>query len=131
MMRVQRSQQQGVSALWIILGISVGIFLVTFTLKVAPHYMDFYTISNAVSNALEDPAVGDQGPSQIVSRISKQLYLDNIRGVDVEKALKVSQQAGITTAMLDYNVTEKFFDNDYSDIQLVLHFHKEFTSAGN
>lgn len=130
MMRVQRNQQRGVSLLWVISGLAVGVFLATFAVKVVPHYVDFLTISSALSSVLEESDAGDRDTSQIVNKLDKQLLVNNLRDFNVRDAVKVNQEKGMTVVRLDYNVTENFFDNDFSDIRLVLHFHKEFTAAG-
>ncbi len=99
-----------------------GLFLVSVTLF--PVYMDYWQVKTTISDLKNDNEIKTATPfslkSRLRTRLERRLFVDNIRGIDLKKALEVNAKSNGTAAVrLKYEERRHLLGN----IDLVAQFH--------
>jgi hypothetical protein len=110
--------QRGVSLIGGLVVLTVITFVVIAGARVGPHYMDFWAIRKAMDKAATDPAAKVDGAESYVEYVGRSLQVNNIRDLDLKKALNITEQKGGLTAHLAYEKREHLAGN----IDLVVSF---------
>ncbi len=109
-MRVKASQQ-GLSLLGTLLGLAFLAFVVSTGLKVGPHYYDHYTLKRLVESAGKGGAAGPQNVAEFYSHVAAGMQVNNMRDLDLNKALSVTVEGDVFKAHLKYEKREPLILN--------------------
>ncbi|MGB1310305.1 MAG: DUF4845 domain-containing protein [Leucothrix sp.] len=77
-------KQQGATLISWMIGISVGILLISGGLKIGPHYMEFNSVKSFMNSIAAEPGIKTKNRREIMARIEK--YLDINSMEDLSKA---------------------------------------------
>lgn len=86
-------QQQGMGITSILLIISVAIFLGLFTIRVAPHYFENWTVTKIASDLAENPQILKQPRSKVYSYIDQAYRTNNLWDLKAEDTIKLKKDA--------------------------------------
>lgn len=80
-MKKQLKKQQGATVIAWMIGISVGILLVSGGLKLFPHYMEFNSVKGFMNSIAKEPGVKTKNKREIMARIEKYLNINSMEGL--------------------------------------------------
>lgn len=103
-------KQSGVGALglvFILLGIA---FVTLLVLKLAPVYLENWSIKKVLSAMQKDPEVANMSPKEIRASFDRRASIDNIQAVKGED-LDINRDAGVTSIQAAYAVKVPLFAN--------------------
>lgn len=115
--------QQGLSALGLLVVLAVGGTMLTAAFKVGPLFMDNYFVSAALQS-LADEDIHEMSDRKIRNKIEKSFTINNVRDVDI-KALKIEREKTRTLVYIDYEKRVNFVAN----LDFVVVFHEEYDSS--
>jgi len=110
--------QRGASLIGSLLLLVAVIFIAIAGARLGPHYLDFWSIKKAMDKAATDPAAKADGAGGYFDYVSRSLQVNNIRDLDLKKALSITEQQGGLVAHLAYEKREHLAGN----IDLVVSF---------
>ena len=116
------TRQAGLSGYGIVAILVVVASLVTLSLRLGPHYLDFYTIQSLIE---EMPAnkVHTMGKNEIRESLAKRFTINNIRNINVRDAIRIERLKGSTTLTVGYEAREHVVYN----VDAILNFEKSYT----
>lgn len=112
--------QKGLSLLGWLMALVVVAFLASATLKMLPHYFDYMSLDKIIESMQSQQNLDTA--RDIYNHIEKNMQVSNIRGIDIEDALKVEIEEGEFKAHLKYEKRESLIRN----LDLVARFDKEY-----
>ena len=115
-------KQKGMSVLGWLLILAVVAFLASTAFKIIPHYLDFFSLEKIISSVETEKALEIRTIPDFYSHVSKGMQVNSIRGLDLDKALKVTLENNEFQAHLKYEKREPLVEN----LDLVVRFDKEF-----
>ena len=115
-------KQKGMSVLGWLLILAVMAFLASTAFKIIPHYLDFFSLEKIISSVETEKALEIRTIPDFYSHVSKGMQVNGIRGLDLDKALKVTLENNEFQAHLKYEKREPLVEN----LDLVVRFDKEF-----
>lgn len=118
-MNAVRSQRGLSFAGWLLTLVILG-FVVSAGLKIVPHYTDYWSVKKSIETALADKSV--QSIEELFSRVRRDMQVNSIREVDLNKALTVRESAGGFIAHLQYEQRDPLIGN----LDIVVKFDHEF-----
>lgn len=99
--------------------------IISIAIKVLPPWMDFLTVSEATHAVVSQPRMGLQRNEEILSRIDRQLSINNISLKSLGKdAVTLSREDGSLVATIDYLVEKPVFERDSITITINMQFYK-------
>jgi hypothetical protein len=120
-MTLTRSQK-GMSMLsWMVL-LAVVAFLASAVFKMVPHYLDYMSMKKIITSVESDKAAEIRSVGEFYSHVIKGMTINNIRDLDMEKALKVTIENNEFRVHLKYEKREGLIEN----LDLVARFDQEF-----
>jgi hypothetical protein len=121
-MTVARSQK-GLSFLgWLAL-LAVLAFVASTAAKVVPHYLDYMSMKKIIEAVGTDKAASVVTVGDFYDYVAKGMQINNIRDLDLKKALEVTTENNRFLAHLNYEKRESLIQN----IDLVVKFDHEFS----
>lgn len=106
---MNRTFQQGLSSLSLLVVLAVaGIFL-TAAIKIGPLYLDNYFVDAALQSLAKEQ-VHEMTDRQIRRKVQDYFIVNNVRDVDI-KDVKISRQKTRTLVKLNYDKRVNFFGN--------------------
>ena len=114
--------QKGLSLLSWLVVLAVVVFLANTVLKVVPHYLDFYALQKLIKAPEADKALEIRTPADLFSHVERGLQVNNIRDLDLRKALDVRMENNDFLVHLKYEKREPLIEN----LDLVVHFDREY-----
>ncbi|MCU1715930.1 DUF4845 domain-containing protein [Pseudomonas sp. 5P_3.1_Bac2] len=114
--------QKGMSLLGWLVVLCVVAFLASATFKVLPHYFDYMSMVKVINSVETDKSSEVRTVADFYSHVSRGMEVNNIRDLDLQKALKVSLENNQFHALLKYEKREVLIKN----LDLVVRFDKEF-----
>lgn len=121
-MTTQRSRQRGLSLIgWVVVLIVVIVFG-TAAFRMVPAYLDYNTISSAITSVLDDNKTALMSPSEVRDSISKRFLINQIEVISAND-LDIEKNGGVLSVGVDYEVREPMFYN----VSIVMHFDHTFT----
>jgi hypothetical protein len=114
-------RQAGLSALGTLVVLVVLVAAITLTLKLAPHYIDFYTM-NSVLEGLPADDVRAMSRVSLNTTIEKRFKINNLRGFKISDIIKFDRSREGTVLELKYEVREHLFYN----VDVVISFEKRY-----
>lgn len=118
-------RQRGFSFFGVILLVAILGGATSIAIKVFPPWMDFMTVSEATHAVISQPRMGLQRNEEILSRIERQLSINNISLKSLGKdAVTLSREDGSLVATIDYVVEAPVFERDSVIININMQFYK-------
>lgn len=114
-------KQAGMSLIgWLILILILG-GAITIGLKLAPGYMDYYTMSRILDEMSTEQGMGDKANLEIQQIIARRFDMNNIRDFDEKKNITVDRTSNDVSIILDYENRYPLMGN----VDLIASFHKQ------
>ncbi|SEJ10649.1 DUF4845 domain-containing protein [Pseudomonas sp. NFR16] len=115
--------QRGLSFVgWLVL-LAVLAFVGSTAAKLVPHYLDYLSLKKIIEAAGTDRGGDISDSDDFYSYVAKGMQVNNIRDVDLKKALSVTTENNRFLAHLKYEQREPLIQN----IDLVVRFDHEFS----
>jgi hypothetical protein len=113
--------QRGVSFGVVMIVLVLIVFFANLAVRMLPSYFTFMQVRSAIKSVREKPDVVEAGPRAVLSSISQQLYINDVRSVKMD-AFKVERTNTGFNLNVAYDVQQPLFYN----IDVVMHFtHSE------
>ena len=80
-MKKQLKKQQGATLISWIIGIGVGILLVSGGVKIAPHYIEYHSVKSFMNGIAAEPGINKRNKREIMSRVEKYLNVNSMEGL--------------------------------------------------
>lgn len=115
--------QRGLSFIgWLIL-LAVLAFAASTAAKLVPHYLDYMSLKKIIEAAGTDKPADINNSGELYDYVAKGMQVNNIRDLDLNKALSVTTEDNKLLAHLKYEKREPLIQN----IDLVVKFDHEFS----
>lgn len=116
------SRQQGLSFLGGLLALCIIAFLASTAFKLIPHYMDYNALSKVIESIGDNHDQQIRSVSDVYSYVGKGMQVNDIRDLDLQKAMRVEVDGNRLLVHLDYEEREHLIRN----IDLVVRFNRDF-----
>jgi len=80
-MKKHFKKQQGATLISWMIGIAVGILLVSGGLKIGPHYLEFNSVKSFMNGIASEPGIKTKNKREIMSRVEKYLNINSMEGL--------------------------------------------------
>lgn len=112
-------RQKGATAIsWILIVALIG-FLALMVLKIAPVYMNSFTVKSVLSDMEKEPSLGSKSLAEIISTLNKRLsvnMIDTIKRDDIY----IENKKNTIILEIDYEVRRNLIGN----IDFIVHFEE-------
>ena len=115
------SQQRGAGTIGWLAGALALVSIITLTLRLGPHYLDFRTLQ-AVMDSLPAGEVHEMDNRSVRALLQKRFLINNIRSVKVRDIVKFDRSKNSTEISIGYEVREHLLFN----IDAVLTFNESY-----
>ena len=115
------SQQRGAGTIGWLAGALALVSIITLTLRLGPHYLDFRTLQ-AVMDSLPVGEVHEMDNRSVRALLQKRFLINNIRSVKVRDIVKFDRSKNSTEISIGYEVREHLLFN----IDAVLTFNESY-----
>ncbi|MCB5184796.1 DUF4845 domain-containing protein [Methylobacillus gramineus] len=103
--------QRGMTFLGLVASIAVGVFVVVVAMKLAPSYIEYFSVKKAITKIARDPAFSSMTKSDMISSFQKSATIDDIRSVDSKDLVFLRDENGKTALSVEYQVVVPLFSN--------------------
>ncbi|AAO57674.1 DUF4845 domain-containing protein [Pseudomonas syringae pv. tomato] len=117
------TSQKGFSFVGWLLVLALVAFATSTAFKLVPHYLDYMTMKKIIEAADNNQALDITTVNDFYGYVGKNMQVNNIRDIDLDKALKVTVENNAFKAHLNYEQREPWFQN----IDLVMKFDKQLS----
>lgn len=107
---------------WLVL-LAVLAFAASTAAKLVPHYLDYMSLKKIIEATATDKAAEINTSDEFYDYVAKGMLVNNIRDLDLKKALSVTTENNRFLAHLKYEQREPLIQN----IDLVVKFDHEFS----
>jgi len=118
---MDRRKQAGMSAIAMICVLLVIVSMLSLTLKIGPHYIDYRTIQSIV-NTLPPDQVHTMSRAAILESLEKRFPLNSLYDFKVRDIIAVERDRESTRVTIDYEKRENLFLN----LDVVITFKKDY-----
>ncbi len=109
-MNTLRSKQRGMTGLgWLTVLALIGFFSLLI-LKLAPIYLDHYSVASTIKSLEDEPLVTRKSPGEIRKLLKKRLKINYVSDLPKD-AIKIKKTPGMLKVNVDYQVEEQLFGN--------------------
>ncbi len=115
------SQQRGAGTIGWLAGALALVSIITLTLRLGPHYLDFRTLQ-AVMDSLPVDEVHEMDNRSVRALLQKRFLINNIRSVKARDIVKFDRSKNSTEISIGYEVREHLLFN----IDAVLTFNESY-----
>ena len=120
------TRQHGITLIsWLVILMVIG-FFITLGLRLAPIYMQFYTVKSVVTALPEEPLIGRKTVGEIRSMLDKRLEMNGIEFLKRDD-IKISRSKGVTTVVVRYEARKPMVAN----VDIVVSFNESVTLNAN
>ncbi len=116
-----RRRQRGLSALGTLVVIILAVSGVTLVLKLAPYYIDYFTIRSVLED-LPANQVRSMSRASLDELLQKRFSINNLRGFKIRDIIKLDRSREGTALELNYEQREHLFFN----VDVVLTFQNRY-----
>jgi hypothetical protein len=116
-----RSRSAGMSLIGVMLSLLAVVSIVTLSLRLGPHYIDWRTMQS-VFNGLERQGVHEMSKSQIREAIAKSFRINGLRDFDQRSLVTIEEEKEYTNLLVSYERREHILMN----VDIVLTFSQTF-----
>lgn len=113
--------QQGASALSIMVILFLAASILTVAMKVVPMYFDNMTIAKVLKDIGAQSDIAELSNDEIISAFSKRLTINNVRNFDL-KQIAITRDDGLLVIDVNYENRENVFKN----LDVVASFRNHF-----
>ncbi len=113
-----KQKQKGLSPVGVLFMVCVFAFVLLLFFKLAPHYMDYWTLRTVFTETGAIPGLTKQTNHNINNTLEKRLIINSFREFDPRKDAYVEREDGVLFLGFEYKVTEHMIGN----IDVVLTF---------
>lgn len=117
------TSQKGFSFVGWLLVLALVAFATSTAFKLVPHYLDYMTMKKIIEAADNNQALDITTVNDFYGYVGKNMQVNNIRDIDLDKALKVTVENNAFKAHLNYEQREPWLQN----IDLVMKFDKQLS----
>ncbi|MFJ4142366.1 DUF4845 domain-containing protein [Pseudomonas sp. NPDC089734] len=117
------ASQKGLSFVGLLVSLALVAFVVSTAFKLVPHYLDYMSMKKIIEAVDSNQALDITTVDDFYSYVGKNMQVNNIQDVDLNKALKVTVQNNKFSAHLKYEQREPLIQN----IDLVMKFDQQFS----
>ena len=114
-------RQRGVTAIGGLAILIVVVSAIILTLKLAPHYIDFYTIQTVIDGLPQDE-MKTMSRTALNEQLTKRFQINNLRDFPIRDIITVERSRDSTVLEIQYERRENLFLN----IDVVITFHKRY-----
>jgi len=115
--------QIGMSLFGVLLGLAVLAFVATTAMKLVPHYMDYWSLKKSIESVATDKSTEINTVGEFYSHVSRGMQVNNIRDLDLNKVLSVTEEGNVFRAHLQYEKREPLIQN----LDVVMKFDHNFS----
>lgn len=115
--------QKGMSLFGVLLGLAVLAFVATTAMKLVPHYMDYWSLKKSIESVATDKSTDINTVGEFYSHVSRGMQVNNIRDLDLNKVLSVTEEGNVFRAHLQYEKREPLIQN----LDVVMKFDHNFS----
>jgi hypothetical protein len=115
--------QKGMSLFGVLLGLAVLAFVATTAMKLVPHYMDYWSLKKSIESVATDKSTEINTGGEFYSHVSRGMQVNNIRDLDLNKVLSVTEEGNVFRAHLQYEKREPLIQN----LDVVMKFDHNFS----
>lgn len=94
-MKKHSKKQQGATLISWMIGIAIGILLVSGGLKIGPHYMEHNSVKSFMNSIATEPGIKTKNKREIMSRVEKYLNINSMEGLSKAYYGSKSSKSGI------------------------------------
>ena len=105
-----RAGQGGAGLFGVLLWLVGAVLVLTLGFKLAPSYVEFWTVKSAMNAVSQDPELIAKGRGQLMSSLSTRLEVNDVRGLPKD-AIKIEQQGSGWDLVAAYEVRVPLFYN--------------------
>jgi len=103
-------EQRGATIITILLAIAIAGTFLAVAFKLGPHYMQFMTVKSVMDDVKNDPESKGQGTRELLSRIDRGLYINEVRSLS-KKDFAFKNVSGGSEISVNYEVRQPLFGN--------------------
>lgn len=118
-------RQRGIGLLGIMFWIAFVSGVASLAFKMGPAYMHFATVKSVMDSIQTDAELAGKGPREIISTLSKRLYINDVKGVS-EKDFKFEPAGPKRVLSVAYEVREHVVAN----VDVVMVFQHQVSLSG-
>lgn len=115
--------QKGMSLIGGLLALAIVAFLASAAFKLVPHYMDYWSLKKVIESVIADKSTGIDTVGEFYSHVGRGMQINNIRDLDLNKVLSVTEQGNTLLAHLNYEKREPLIQN----LDVVVKFDHQFS----
>lgn len=104
-------KQQGLTFLSLVVVIAVGLFFAMLAMKLAPSYIEYFSVKKAIGRIAHDPSFSSMSKADMISAFQKSATIDDIRSVGAKDLVFLRDENGKTVLSVDYQVVVPLFSN--------------------
>ena len=108
-MKMQHRQRGMTGAGWLLVLVLIGFFSLL-TIKLAPIYMQNYTIKTVLASLEGEPLITKKSVGEIRKMIKRRLKVNGVYEMDKD-AITITRDGGVTTVDISYEVQEHMAGN--------------------
>ncbi len=114
------AKQRGMTGLgWLTVLALIGFFALMI-LKLAPIYLDHYSVASTVRSLEKEPLITKKSPGEIRKMLKKRLKMNYVSDLPKD-AIKIKKSSGVLKVDVNYKVRRPLFGN----IELVVTFDEQ------
>jgi hypothetical protein len=119
--RLGARRQRGMTAISGLATLVLIVSAITLTLKLAPHYIDFYTIQSVIEELPREEVRG-MTRAALNEQLDKRFRINNLRDFAIRDIISIERSRDATVLQVQYERRENLFLN----IDVVITFHKRY-----
>lgn len=115
-------KQRGMTLIGFIFVLAILLFVAYLGIKIVPHYLNYYSVTDAMNKVALEPGASQAGVTTIRARLKNVLFVNYVEGLK-EENLKVLRTGRGIQIVLDYTILEPIAGN----LSVSIHFEKVVT----
>ena len=104
-------KQGGLTLIGFFITLAVVLFFAYAAVRITPMYLEYFSLTQALTNLKEDPASRSMAPRQIKARIMANLWVSYADNNIQEKHIRVTKKADGVNVRVVYEVRKPFLGN--------------------
>jgi hypothetical protein len=117
-MNVRR--QKGLTLIGFFIVLSVVLFFIYAGMRLAPSYLEYHALTNAMNSLRDDPAAKSMSPVRIKQKIMDHLWVSYSNNNIKREHMRISKKSGGINVRVAYEVRKPFLGN----VDVILSFDR-------
>lgn len=106
-----KRMQKGLSPIGVLFMVMVFAFILMLFFKLAPHYLNFWTLRTVYTEVGDIPGINKQSVHEIENILAKRLIINSFRDFDPRKDSYVGKEDGVLKLQFEYEIKEHMIGN--------------------